>query len=327
MHQHKNSKSLKILNAEPLGYSADASAVLAELGDVVAKEMSRADLLSELGRYDVLIVRLAHQIDREIMDAGKRLRVIVTATTGLDHIDLAHARKHGIAVLSLQGETQFLQEVRATAEHTWALLLALMRQVVPASIAARHGDWDRDRFRGQELFAKRLGVVGLGRLGVRVARYGLAFGMDVAAFDPLAAEWLEGVRREPSLGELLKKSDVVSLHIPLNPETREMIGPTELVLLPKGAVLVNTSRGQVIDEDALIEALAGKHLAGAALDVVSGERDSDTHLESKLLDYAASHDNLLITPHIGGATHESMAKTEIFMANKLAKFINPQDKE
>ena len=149
-------KSINILNAEPLGYNAEAGTVLTELGDVVAQEMSRSQLLKELGDFDVLIVRLANQIDREVIEAGGRLRVIVTATTGLDHIDLGYAQERGITVLSLRGETEFLQEVRATAEHTWALLLGLLRNIVPASIAARQGNWDRDRFRGRELNGKRL---------------------------------------------------------------------------------------------------------------------------------------------------------------------------
>lgn len=314
-------KTINILNAEPRGYCAEAASVLANLGNVVAKELSHAELLKELGKIDVLIVRLAHQIDREIIDAGRRLRVIVTATTGLDHIDVEYARQRGITILSLQGETEFLREVRATAEHTWALLLALLRNIVPASLAARRGEWDRDKFRGQELFGKRLGIVGLGRLGQKVARYGQVFGMDVGAFDPLITEWREDVRRELTLTDLLKNSDILSLHVPLNIETQGMIGAAELSLLPAGAVLINTSRGRLIDESALISALKSKHLAGAALDVMSQERNRESLRRSTLLDYADSHDNLLITPHIGGATYESMAKTEVFMARKLKNFI------
>jgi len=314
-------KSINILNAEPLGYSAKAGALLAQLGEVSAKEMTRSRLLKELDHYDVLIVRLAHQIDREVINAGGRLRAIVTATTGLDHIDLEYAQGRGITVLSLRGETEFLQEVRATAEHTWALLLGLLRNIVPASIAARQGNWDRDRFRGRELNGKRLGIVGLGRLGQKIARYGQVFGMAVGAFDPLVREWIDGVRREPTLTDLLKKSDILSLHVSLNTETQGMIGATELALLPAGAVLVNTSRGQLIDESALITALKRRHLAGAALDVVAQERNSEKRRLSPLLDYAGTHENLLITPHIGGATYESMAKTEVFMAHKLTKFL------
>jgi D-3-phosphoglycerate dehydrogenase len=320
-------KRINILNAEPLGYSSEAGAMLAKLGEVVAKEMSRSQLLDELGDYDVLIVRLANQIDREVIEVGRRLRAIVTATTGLDHIDVAYARQRGISVLSLQGETEFLRGVRATAEHTWALLLGLMRNIVPASTAACRGQWNRDAFRGHELFGKRLGLVGLGRLGEKVASYAQAFGMAVAAFDPYIRGWMDSVRRQADLSELLQNSDILSLHIPLTDETFNLIGSNELAQLPQGAVIVNTSRGRIIDEQALIEALESKHLAGAALDVVCGERTNEHHVASRLLDYARRHDNLLITPHIGGATHESMAKTEIFMARKLTNFLRSSDED
>lgn len=327
LNQNKNTRQLKILNAEPLGYSIEAGTLLTELGEVVAKEMTRSQLMDQLGDFDVLIVRLANQIDREVINAGGRLRAIVTGTTGLDHIDVAYARERGITVLSLQDETEFLREVQATAEHTWALLLGLLRSIVPASIAARQGNWNRDMFRGRELNGKRLGIVGLGRLGKMVARYGQVFGMVVGAFDPLVQEWEDGVRRESTLNDLLKKSDILSLHVPLNTETQGLIGATELALLPPGAVLVNTSRGQLIDEFALTQALTNKKLAGAALDVIAQERENDNRQKSPLLDYAGTHDNLLITPHIGGATYESMAKTEVFMAHKLKRFLLETDKD
>jgi D-3-phosphoglycerate dehydrogenase len=299
--------------------------VLAKLGKVIEKKISRSQLLKELDDIDVLIVRLANQIDREVINAGRRLRAIVTATTGLDHIDVAYARQRGITVLSLRGETEFLKDVRATAEHTWALILGLLRNIVAASQAARQGQWNRDAFRGHELYGQRLGIVGLGRLGEKVARYGQAFGMQVAAFDPFIRDWMDGVRRETKLNDLLDGSDILSLHIPLTDETVGLIGTAELALLPPGAVLVNTSRGRIIDEKALIKVLESKHLAGAALDVVCDEHDNEKRVKSRLLDYARLHDNLLITPHIGGATHESMAKTEVFMAHKLTKFLRSLD--
>ena len=146
----EDSKSIRILNAEPFGYSPEARSLLAQCGTLVEKGVSRAELLGEVGEYEVLIVRLAHQIDREVIEAGRHLRAIVSATSGLDHIDVECAQAHGIAILSLQGEADFLRSVSATAEHTWALLLGLLRGIVPASVAVRRGEWDRDAFRGHE---------------------------------------------------------------------------------------------------------------------------------------------------------------------------------
>lgn len=322
MTRPDNPSQIRILNAEPQAYSPEAQWILTKLGAVVERELSRSELLQEVQGYDVLIVRLAHQIDREVLEAGCRLKAIVTATTGLDHVDANFAQSRGITVLSLQGETEFLRTVSATAEHTWALLLALLRRVPQASAAVQQGGWDRDAFRGRELDGKRLGIVGLGRVGQKVAHYAQAFNMVVGAYDPYALEWVEGVWRAPSLADLLHRSDVLSLHAPLTSETEGMIGADELAQLPPGAVLVNTSRGQLLNEEALVRALEGGHLGGAALDVVSQEREPAQRRESPLLGYAACHDNLLFTPHIGGATHESMAKTEIFMARKLERFLS-----
>jgi len=314
-------QKFRILNAEPLGYCDEARSILMRVGEVVELPLTRKDLLMRLIEFDVLIVRLGFQVDRKVIDAGRRLKAIVTATTGLDHIDVEYARSKGVAVLSLRGESNFLRSVSASAEYTWALVLALLRRIPQAFASVQAGNWNRDAFRGHELDGKRLGIVGLGRIGRKVARYGSAFGMKVFAYDPYADEWMEGVERLPNLAGLLSCSDVLSLHVPLNDETIGMIGANELTRLPERAILVNTSRGELVDEAALAAALETGHLAGAALDVIAHERQPEKRQQSPLLAYARAHPNLLITPHIAGATHESMAKTEVFMAHKLAAFL------
>jgi D-3-phosphoglycerate dehydrogenase len=276
----------------------------------------RSRLLERIGDFDVLIVRLGHAIDREVLERAGRLKVIVSATTGLDHIDMGYAQSKDIAVLSLRGETEFLRSIPATAEHTWGLLLALVRNIPAACQSVVNGEWERDRFKGHDLAGRRLGILGLGRIGEKVARYGLAFGMQVTAYDPFREGWMEGVEPAGSQAELFARSQVLSIHVQLNEQTAGLIGATGLAGLPDGALLVNTSRGQVIDEKALLEALESGHLAGAALDVLAEERTTDL-ASSPLVAYARAHANLIITPHLGGATYESMAATELFMANKL----------
>ena len=312
---------IRILNAEPDNYSPDARRILASLGELVEQRLSQTELCRWVSEFDILIIRLGLEVNRDVIAAGHRLRAIVTATTGLDHIDVEFAQDRGMAVLSLRGEEEFLRSVSATAELAWGLLLALLRHIPQAFESVRSGDWDRDLFRGHELNGRRLGIVGMGRLGQKVARYGLAFGMAVAGYDPYIEEWPEGVTHCTTLAELLARTDVLSLHVPFNDETRGLIGRTELALLPPEAVVVNTSRGEVVDEVALVAALESGHLAGAALDVVANERDTAERLASPLLTYARQHDNLLITPHIGGAAVEAMAKTEVFMAKRLAQFL------
>ena len=245
---------------------------------------------------------------------------MVSATTGLDHIDLKAAAAREVAILSLRGETAFLNTVTATAEHAWGLLLAVARRVPAAHEAVRAGRWDRDGLRGHELHGRRLGIVGLGRLGRMVARYGTAFGMAVAATDPDGRDWPRDVERITRLDTLLAQSDVLSLHAPLRAETAGMIDAAALARLPRGAVLINTARGALVDERALADALTTGHLAGAGIDVIDDERGRGPRL-SPLVAYARAHDNMVITPHIGGATVESMAKTELFLARKLAAML------
>jgi D-3-phosphoglycerate dehydrogenase len=271
-------------------------------------------------RADVAIVRLAHRIDEEVLAAAKRLSVLVSATTGLDHIDLQAAERQGIAVLSLKGETEFLSTISATAELSFSLLLSAVRRLPAAASSVLSGAWDRDAFFGHELSGKRIGILGLGRIGRKIARYASAFEMNVAAYDPYTTSWVDGVLRESSRESLFRRSDVLSIHVPLNEETRASIGREELFWLPKGAVLVNTARGEILHEEALVEALLERRLSAAALDVIHAEREPSQRSE-RLLRYAREHDNLILTPHIGGVTYESRENTEIFMAKKLSVFL------
>ncbi len=310
---------VRILNAEPEGYSPEAREVLGALGEVTEKSLDRAGLLEAVAECEVLIARFGHSLDKELFAAAHHLRVLVSATTGLDHIDLEAAAERGVTVLSLQGETEFLEGLSATAELAWGLLLSLLRRIPQAADSVKGGGWNRDAFRGNELRGKRLGILGLGRLGRMVAEYGRAFGMAVAAYDPHASDWTEDVESRPTVEDLLDDSQVLSLHLPLNEETKGMIGKAQFARLPEGAVLINTSRGAVVDEAALLAALGSGHLAGAGLDVVAGELSGGP--SQALLDYIRNYDNLIITPHMGGATVESMEKAEIFMANKLTRFL------
>ncbi len=316
-----------ILNAEPRDYSEKALAKLASFARVDCMALDRPGLLAALPDYDGLIVRFAFRIDREVLDAASRLRVIACAATGLDHVDLGAARERGVAVLSLRGERAFLDTVPASAEHTLALLLSLTRRIPLAVSRVNAGTWNRDALRGHDLCGKALGLVGLGRVGTKMAGYCLALGMRVLACDPAHPAPPPGVEMVGGLDELLSRSDVLSIHAPLVPETVGLIGARELGLLPAGAVLVNTARGELVDEDALIAALESGRLAGAALDVIHGEPTGHDSPDTPLLRAARGRDNLLVTPHIGGATWESMEKTELFIAGRLRDFFAAQARE
>ncbi len=314
---------VRILNAEPQGYSPRAREILEPVGTVTEKAFDRAGLLAAAGNCEVLIARFGYSLDKELFAAAPNLRVLVSATTGLDHIDLAAAADRGITVLSLKGEKEFLEELSATAELAWGLLLSLLRHIPQAAQSVKVGGWNRDDFRGKELRGKRLGILGFGRLGRMVAEYGRAFGMSIAAYDPYASDWPTGVELRSAAEDLMEDAQVLSIHVPLNDETRGMMSGAMLARLPDGAVIINTSRGAVVDEAALLAALESGHLAGAGLDVVADELCGGP--AQALLDYARDHGNLIITPHMGGATDESMEKAEIFMAQKLVKFLESSE--
>lgn len=312
-------KRPRILNCEPEGYSREALRILQAFADVDEIACDRRQLIDRIGAYHGLIVRLGHKIDRQILENAVKLKVIATATTGLNHIDTEEVAKRNIRVLSLRGETAFLESIHATAEHTWALLLALVRPLPGAIDSVKQGEWDRSRFKGRELSGKTLGIIGLGRLGSAVARYGLAFGMQVLACDIKKHEkQIEGVKMV-DMKTLLMNADIISIHVNYNSETHGLISADALAAMKKDVLLINTSRGEIIDEAALLEALSTRHLGGAALDVLSGENCGVTPWmkSDRLIAYSAQYNNLLITPHIGGCTFESMEKTEVFIAQRI----------
>ncbi len=307
----------KLLISESDRFTPAAVDRLRQCADVTLADLDRAALLDSVCDAEVLWVRLRHQIDSEVLDRASRLRFIASPTTGLNHIDLEAADRQGIRVLSLRGEFDFLRQIRATAEHTMGLIFGLLRNLPGAADHVRGGDWDRDQFCGRELHEKTIGVVGYGRLGRLVAHYARAFDSRVLVTDPNVEpnDLPAGVQWVP-MESLLAQAEIVTLHVNLCEQTQGFFGKDQFAQMRTNAWLVNTSRGELLDESALLEALSQGKLAGAALDVLAGERSSGM-VHHPLVRYAREHRNLLITPHIGGCTTESMAKTEIFLAEKL----------
>ena len=310
----------RIVVTEPDGFATEARDVLKTLGPVAEASPDGHDVADLLADAEVAWVRFGAAVDDSFLASAPVLRYLVTATTGLDHIDLDACAARGVEVLSLRGETEFLRTIPSTAEHTWALLLALVRRIPWAHESVLAGEWDRDRFRGHQLAGQTLGLLGVGRVGTIVARYGNAFGMQVLAHDPDPEVWPDGVQPVGSVGDLIAASDVVSVHVPLDASTHGLIGRRELERARPTAVLLNTSRGEIVVEHELIDALESHHLAGAALDVLAGEFEPAR--KSALVQFAQTHDNLVLSPHIGGATVEAMRSTEIFMAEKLRTTIH-----
>ncbi len=304
-----------LLIAEPDNFSPAALRVLEKHFHVTqCKVDDQQHMDAALARFDAVWMRLGHKIDS--IPWAQRCRFIACPATGVDHIDLEACQRAGIEVISLKGESRFLQGVRATAEHTLALMLALVRRVPWAYQSVLNGNWSRDRFCGSELHGKVVGIIGLGRVGYQVSQILRAFGCTVLSVD----------RNGQGLDVLLQASDIISLHVPLNDETRHWLDAVKLSQMKPGAMLINTSRGAVIDETAVAQAVLSGRLAGVAVDVLEGEPDIS---ESPLAGLARSGLPVLITPHIGGKTHESCEKTEVFLAHKLVKAMNnaPPDED
>jgi D-3-phosphoglycerate dehydrogenase / 2-oxoglutarate reductase len=309
----------RLLITESRGFPPAALDRLREVADVTAADLDRSQLEHAIGGADPLWVRLRHRIDDALLALAPSLRVIASPTTGLTHVDLDAAARRGIAIVSLRGETDFLKDIRATAEHTMGLMLSLVRHIPAAAAHVRGGGWDRDRFQGIELFGKTVAVIGYGRLGRIVARYLAAFGCRVLACDPHAVDSDPGVELV-SLAEALAAADIVTLHVNFTEQSRQFFGAEQFRSMRIGSYFINTSRGELVDEEALLGTLQSGRLAGAALDVLCEEQSSGM-APHRLVQYAASHSNLLITPHIGGCAVEAMQKTEAFLCDRLLSFL------
>src|SRR5262244_2508770 len=275
---------MKIVIAEKI--SANAIQLLRQESDwtVLTPEQLDGKLAPALTDADALIVRSAVDVTAEMLRGAGKLRVIGRAGVGVDNIDLEAATKAGIAVMNTPGANAV-----AVAEHTLALMLALARHLTRADSTTRAGKWEKKSLQGSELRGKVLGIVGLGRIGLEVARRAKPFEMEIIAHDPFVAA---SVAREleirlAELDEVFSAADYLSLHVGLTPQTSGMID----------ASIINCARGELVDEAALASALSSKHVAGAALDVFAHEPPKDSPL--------LALENVISTPHIAGSTHEA----------------------
>jgi D-3-phosphoglycerate dehydrogenase len=285
----------RVLVSDPL--SARAVAMLRSGSGIAVEErsgLSESELLPLVADIDAWIVRGMTKVTRRLIDASPRLQWVARAGAGLDNIDVAAAKERGIAVLNVPGANAI-----SVAELVFGLLLGLMRQIPAADASVRRGEWEKSKFMGRELRGKTLGIVGLGRIGGAVARRAIAFEMTCVGFDPLVPEAVaRAMGVEPlSLDALLARAEIVTLHAPMTPETKGMIGAAQLGRMPRGAVLVNAARGGLVDEKALVAALESGALSGAALDVFADEPPKGSPL--------TSHPRVILTPHIGAATREA----------------------
>ncbi|HEY8812662.1 MAG TPA: phosphoglycerate dehydrogenase, partial [Candidatus Dormibacteraeota bacterium] len=296
----------RILVADQL--AEDGLTRLRELGEVeVRTGLDEAALVAAIGAFDALVVRSQTRVTEPVLEAGKRLRVVGRAGVGVDNIDVAAATKRGILVVNAPRGN-----IAAAAEHTIALLLASARWIPQADASVRRGEWQRSQYTGVEIRGKTLGVIGLGNIGTEVAKRAQGLEMEVIAFDPVVPE----ERAEQfnvelvGLDDLLRRSDFVSVHVPLVEGTRNLINADRLALMKPTARLINAARGGIVDETALADALGRGALAAAAADVFEREPPSDSPL--------LALPNFIATPHIAASTTEAQTSVAFDVAEEVA---------
>jgi len=306
---------MKVLVAAPLHPKA-IELLKREGFDVIYEEYPDEEKLIELAKdVDAIIVRSKPKVTRKVIEAAKRLKVIGRAGVGLDNIDLNAARERGIEVVNSPAASS-----RSVAELTWALILAVARKVAFADRKMREGIWAKKQCMGIELEGKTIGIIGFGRIGYNVAKIARCFGMRVLLYDVIKNEERakEVGGKFVELEELLRESDVVTIHVPLLDSTYHLIDEEKLKLMKKNAILINPARGPIVDTEALVKALKEGWIYGAGLDVFEEEPLPKDHPLTKL-------DNVVLTPHIGASTLEAQERAGVQVVEKVIEVLKQKE--
>jgi len=273
--------------------------------------ITREELLGVAGNYEAFIIRSRTKVDHEVLDRAIRLRLVARPGTGLDNVDVDYAKSKGITVINSPESL-----IEGVSEHVVLLMLALSRKLVPADQGTRLGKWEKNALMGRELKGKILGIVGLGRIGRRIAEIARTLNMSVLVYDVIVIPpevLAESGARVVSLADIFSSSDYITLHVPMTPETAHLVNASRLSQMKKTAFLVNTSRGGVVDEQALAQALNEHRIGGAALDVFEKEPPSGAIMSAP---------NTVLTPHIGGQTEEAQTSAIVAIGEKVTAFFS-----
>jgi len=312
----------KILVITPVKHIAGVSLILEKIGSVTyMDDPNLTDLLSVIERYDAIFTNPNKSkvfIGKEIIDAATSLKVICTASTGTNHVDKAYVAKKKIPILSLTEEREVINQISSTAELAFGLTMAGLRHIVRGHNAVLKGEWDYTRYIGRQMNALTIGVVGYGRLGSMYANYCKAFGSKVVIYDPYK-EVKQDFRQVDKISELLIDSDVVAIHAHVTNETQNMFNQSLFSQMKKDVLIVNTSRGDIVNEDDAVYFLKNNPQAKIATDVLSDEIRN--RLSSPLLKFARESEQVIITPHIGGMCKESQEIAYTHAAKLLQAYL------
>ena len=298
----------KVLVSDPM--NPDAFEMLKSLPglEITLKTgMNEEELINFIPEFHIAVIRGATKMTRNVIQAAKNLELIVRAGIGLDNVDSAAAKEKGIRVNNTPAAT-----TTSVAEHTLGLMLASVRNHGKANLSIKAHKWEKKALSGTELFQKTLGIIGSGRIGLEVARLGLAFGMQVLVYDIVDVQSDLDIK-QVDLDELLEQSDVLSLHLPLNEQTKHIISDAEFAKMKDGVILVNASRGGTVDEKAMFSALESGKVRAAGIDVFEKEPPDDYAL--------IDHPNVIATPHIGAAAKEGQRRAGFEVVSIVEKYV------
>jgi D-3-phosphoglycerate dehydrogenase len=278
--------------------------------ELTSEHLEKEDLLKIMPEIEVLIVRSATKVTADIIETGTKLKIIGRAGTGLDNIDVKAAEAKGIKVINTPGANSI-----SVAELTIGLMIACSRHIARGTIDLKNGKWTKKELEGHELFGRTVGIIGFGNIGREVAKRLLAFDMKILAYDPFVKETDMNVKMV-DLDTLYKESDYITIHVPLTPETKNLINKETISKMKDGVIIINAARGGIIDEEALYEALVSGKVYAAGLDVFEVEPPTD-ELRQKLL----ALPNVVATPHIGASTFEAQERVGMLLVERLIKEI------
>ena len=306
---------MKIGIVESHNFSKEAIKMLDTIGVVTSFDKSVCTLERFISDKDVLFVRLKYFYSEDLLSSAQNLKYICTPTTGLNHIDLEYVKKSNIHIISLKGELDFLKTITATSEHTFGLVLSLLRFYKRAFLEKKVTNENRNLVRGHELNSSKIGIIGLGRIGSHLVKYFNAFGAEINFYDIDDSITNSLAKKCLSLENLVEVSDIIILTASYSSENKKMIG-SNIIDLMKDKYFVNTSRGELVDEEYLLNCVSKRFFSGVAIDVFNNEQGLSNNAE-KIMQLSSMDLNFIYTPHMGGATKSSMKKTEDFIANRL----------
>jgi D-3-phosphoglycerate dehydrogenase / 2-oxoglutarate reductase len=306
-------KKQKILITDD--FSEEALRILEEHYEVLTrKEISAAELKNEIADYSGLIIKNSTKLTGEVINNAINLKVIGKPGSSFDNVDLKSATRKGIVVVNAP-----MSNIVSAAEYAIALIFAIAKKIILANTDTRSGGWNRNKFRGIELEGKTLGIIGFGKIGHLVAKKAICLGFNVIAFDPYVSEdkyWQSGVKKADTIEDIYKNSDIISIHLPKTRETTGLFDKTEMFKMKKGVILINVSRGGIVIEHDLYEAVESGQVSGAGIDVFENEPCRESVLYKS--------ENIICTPHLGSSTAEAQEKADIIIAQQVTKVLKDE---